>query len=187
MMVRFRMVAVMVVVGVALGGCAEQSSPPPEPRSQAATPEATQHEATEAPSAGERALALANERSQERVAERTGGPRRERGDPGWMSDSIRGSVTRAAHNTNGHWITVEKDPDAYCRTMSKIRRTRCARWGLKVLDDTVVLRGEGDDARPATPSDVEEGQRVHAFPSDSIAPEYPPAAGADKIVILRPD
>ena len=109
-----------------------------------------------------------------------------RKDPGWMSEKITGLVTNVSHNTNGHWVTVKKDLDAYCHTPSKIRRNRCARWGLKISDEAVVLRGEGDRAQSASPSDVEEGQRVRAFPTDSIAPEYPPAAGADKVVILAP-
>ena len=48
MMGRFRVLAVtMAIVGIALGGCANQSSLPPESRDAAATPEATQSEAPE--------------------------------------------------------------------------------------------------------------------------------------------
>lgn len=71
MMERFRLLAAMMaVVGITSGGCAEQPSPPSEPRPEAAAPEDTQNEATEAPSAGERALARANERYRKRMAER---------------------------------------------------------------------------------------------------------------------
>ena len=109
-----------------------------------------------------------------KMAETTAGG----GDRGW-------TVTRVAHNTNGHWITVEKEPDADCGTRAKRRRAPCAKWTLKILDETVVLRGQEEDARPASPSDVEEGQTVHAIPSASAEFEsYPPTSGADKIVIL---
>src|ERR671917_502152 len=39
---------------------------------------------------------------------------RMREDPGWMSENITGLVTNVSHNTNGHWVTVKKDLDAYC-------------------------------------------------------------------------
>jgi hypothetical protein len=101
---------------------------------------------------------------------------------------IRGLVTRVSHQPNGsHWVTAEKDPGADCCTRAKRRGDLCAKWSLQILDDTVVLRGQGEDARPASPSDVEEGQTVLAFPGDSAEFEsYPPTAGADKVVILGP-
>ena len=104
-----------------------------------------------------------------------------REDPGWMSENITGLVTNVSHNTNGQWITVKKDSDACCHTPQPLREV-----GTEDLRRNRGALGEGDRAQSASPSDVEEGQRVHAFPSDSIAPEYPPAAGADKVVILAP-
>jgi hypothetical protein len=44
-MERFRVLSMMVVMGISLGGCADQSSP--KPRDVAATPEATQCQARE--------------------------------------------------------------------------------------------------------------------------------------------
>jgi hypothetical protein len=44
-MKRFRVLTVMAIVGIALGGCANQASPSPEPRDAAATPDATQSQA----------------------------------------------------------------------------------------------------------------------------------------------
>ena len=44
---RFRVLAVMAIVGIALGGCANQASPSPEPGNVAATPDATQSQAHE--------------------------------------------------------------------------------------------------------------------------------------------
>jgi hypothetical protein len=47
-MERFRVLAAtMVIVGIALGGCADQASPSPEPGNVAATPDATQSQAHE--------------------------------------------------------------------------------------------------------------------------------------------
>jgi hypothetical protein len=46
-MKRFRVLTVMAIVGIALGGCANQASPSPEPRDAAATPDATQSQAHE--------------------------------------------------------------------------------------------------------------------------------------------
>ncbi len=139
-----------------MGGCADQTSSSPETQNANAMPEATR---SGTPSAAEI------------TAERTGG----RGDRGWMPGSITALVTRVSHQPNGsHWITVEKDPSVDCGTRAKQRGDTCARWGLQILDGTEVLLGEGDDARPASPSDGEEGQTVHAVPSNSIAAEYPP-------------
>jgi hypothetical protein len=47
MMERFRVLTVMAIVGIALGGCANQASPSPEPGNVAATPDATQSRAHE--------------------------------------------------------------------------------------------------------------------------------------------
>jgi hypothetical protein len=46
-MKRFRVLTVMAIVGLALGGCANQASPSPEPRDAAATLDATQSQAHE--------------------------------------------------------------------------------------------------------------------------------------------
>ena len=70
MMVRFLVLAaVMVVVVIVSGGCTERSSPPSETRPGSTATEATQNEATGASSAGERALARENERYRKRIAE----------------------------------------------------------------------------------------------------------------------
>ncbi len=167
MMWRSMVLAVMAIVGMALAGCADR--PPPEQRNAVATPEATR---SRTPSAAEP------------TAETTAGG----GDRRWTWGSIRGLVTKVSHQPNGsHWITVEKDPGADCGTRAKRRGAPCAKWGLRISDETVVLRGQGEDARPASPSDIEEGQMVYAFPANSAEFEsYPPTAGADKIVILEP-
>ena len=82
-------------------------------------------------------------------------------------------------------MTVEKDPGADCGTRAQRRGAPCAKWALLISDETVVLRGQGEDARSASPSEVEEGQTVYAFPGDSAEFEsYPPTSGADKVVIL---
>jgi hypothetical protein len=47
MMMRFRALTVMAIVRIALGGCANQASPSPEPGNVAATPDATQSRAHE--------------------------------------------------------------------------------------------------------------------------------------------
>jgi hypothetical protein len=167
MMGRLGLLAVMAIVRIALGGCAEQTSP--GQRDAAATPVAT----------GSR-----NPSAAEPTAEGNAGG----GDRRWMLGSIRGLVTRVSGQPNGsHWITVEKDPGADCGTRAQRRGDPCEKWGLQILDDTVVLRGQGEDARPASPADIEEGHMVYAFPSSSAEFEsYPPTTGADKVVILGP-
>ena len=155
-MERFLVLTVMAVVGIALSGCADQASS-----------EATR---SRTPSAAET------------TAERTAGG----WDRRWTRGSVRGFVTRVSHQPNGsQWITVEKDPGVECDTRAKRRGDPCVKWGLQILDDTVVLRGQGGVARPASPTDIEEGQMVYAFPSSSAEFEsYPPTSGADEVVIL---
>ena len=159
MMGRFRVfAAMMAVVGIASGGCAEQSSPTPEPRPEAATPEATQHEA---PSAGERALSRENERYRRRMAERAErfdaraceatrsvAPSAERsawGDGG-RAGGKEGLVAESYMAGDGHWILVEREP--VCRTLCESRRGPCQGIELEISGSTVVLRGPGG-RRPA--------------------------------------
>lgn len=168
MMGRLALLAVTAIVVMASGGCADQTSH--EQRNAAAAREATR---SRTPSATEP------------MAERTAEPTAGVGARGRVPGSIRGLVTGISRQpAGGHWITIEKDAGADCGTRAKQRGAPCARQGLWIRDGTVVLRGEGDDARPASSSDIEEGQTVRVFPGNIVQREYPaPSYVADKIVI----
>ena len=149
--------AVMAALVIALGGCAAGVDPPSQ----------------EAPEGTPDAAELAPEQTSARAV----------GEPGWMAGDIVGLMTRVSHNTNGRFVTVGRDADGHARRDT--RGKRCAGIVLSILDDTRVLRGpEGDTL--ASASDIEEGQRVLAFPDDDMAGPCPPLAAAEKIVILGP-
>lgn len=184
MMGRFRaLAAMMAVVGIASGGCADQSSPLPEPRPEAATPEA--------PSAGERALARENERYRRRMAERLEDARacdatrsvapsaaeRSAWGDGGRAEGKEGLVAESYMAGDEHWILVEREP--VCRTLCESRRGPCQGIELEISNSTVVLRGPGGDARPASHSDVEVDETVRAFHGDTTMGPYYPGGEAD--------
>ena len=193
MIVRFRVLAaMMVVVGIASGGCTEQSSPPSEPRPEAAAPETTQNED---PSAGERALARENERYRKRMAQRFGArscevtrsedpsaAERSAWGDGRRAGGKEGLVTESYTAGEEHWILVEREP--VCRTLCESRRGPCQGIDLEISGSAVVVRGPAGEARPASHADVEVDQRVRAFHADTEMGPYYPYGNADKIVIL---
>jgi hypothetical protein len=93
MMGRSGLLAVMAVVGIALGGCGDEQPSSPlvaEPETVGRVPGQTTVQAV--------------------------------GEAGWMAGPFEGLVTKVSRNTNGHFVTVGKDADGGVRRYTRGKR-----------------------------------------------------------------
>lgn len=151
------LLAVMVALVIAVGGCAAGVDRPSQEAAEG-TPDAAE---------------LASGQTSVRAV----------GEPGWLAGDIVGLVTKVSRPSTGLFVTVGRDADGH--VSRDTRGKRCAAIVLGIGDDTRVLRGP-EGGTPASAADIEEGRRVLASPGDDMAGPCPPLTEAEKIVILGP-